>query len=84
MNKQSIVDRDGKRVLWFGIWAASNWPLVVGYDETWAHPDLSGLSEVKACEGWKAFGLPKDCFTGEQPMSNLIKKVLSIVLPGSP
>ena len=63
----AVVSREDKHLLWFGIWAVSNWPLVVGYDEKWAHPDLSGFPAVKACEEWKAFGLPKECFTGEQP-----------------
>jgi hypothetical protein len=77
----ATVYREGKEVLWFGIWALSDWPLVVGYDETWEHPDLSGLPEKNACKEWKAFGLPKECFTGEQPMSNLVKKVVSVLLP---
>jgi len=77
----AIVDREDKHVLWVGISAESNWPLVVSYEETWVHPDLNGLPEVKACEGWKAFGLPKECFTGEQPMFNLVKELVSVLLP---
>jgi|ERR1017187_6386209 hypothetical protein len=73
----AVVYHNGKRALWFGTWSEAGSPLVAGFDERWAveatQLDFSGLSPVpKRVRQWTTFQLPKECFTGSEPLLNLV------------
>jgi hypothetical protein len=77
----ATVYRGEKRVLWFGTWTRANWPLVFGYDEDWASDeqplDLTGFQSVpNSTPKWKTFKLPEECFTGNEPLINLVSALL--------
>jgi hypothetical protein len=77
----ATVYRGDKRVLWFGTWTKAKWPLIFGYDENWTTDedslDVTGFSSVpNSTHKWKTFKLPKECFTGNEPLINLVTSLL--------
>jgi hypothetical protein len=79
----AMLYKDGKKVLWFGIWAECGWPLVVGYKRDWTDGellDMHGLERLSdAPANWITFKLPSRCFTGNEPIQALVSELRQIV-----